>query len=542
MSEGTGSLFIGPDEQPDRYQLTELRGRGGEGELWVGWVTIENQQFPVAVKIIRAQPGLSLDEMRLRVQNQAELLRSLDHPGVVKVREAFLGAAPHPFGEPPTTERFVYLVMNWANGQTLDSWVAANPQRDPLVCARIISRLSAAVEDMHSGRSTGGVAVVHRDIKPSNVLVDGDEVHLVDFGLARLVTGNQATIAGSVNYMSPEVLAGAPPSEAADRFGVGAVAYFLFTGANPDLNDPAAMRARLLSVPGITDSEGFADHLLAMIDRDPLRRPTGLLDWSQALTVGAVSQRFASTSATATTVMTATPGATLPPPPPPSAPSPTAGRSRWWILAVVGVLVAAGAILAGVLLGGDDDPTPSGDASATRTTTTVAATTTSTSTSTSTTTSTTTTSTTTSIPAVNPGDIVSPETVQYLADFRPVDEDDRYEMGLGRVSGAAYTRSVLLRTGCCSAGVISFVEFDLARKYTALDATVGLSDDVPADARVLVQIYGDGNELARHELGLGQPVPVHLDVTNVLRLRFQVTDLTGGSGRATVFGDARITP
>lgn len=137
---------------------------------------------------------------------------------------------------------------------------------------------------------------------------------------------------------------------------------------------------------------------------------------------------------------------------------------------------------------------------------------------------------------------MSPETVQYLADFRPVDEDDRYEMGLGRVSGAAYTRSVLLRTGCCSAGVISFVEFDLARKYTALDATVGLSDDVPADARVLVQIYGDGNELARHELGLGQPVPVHLDVTNVLRLRFQVTDLTGGSGRATVFGDARITP
>ncbi|MCB1270194.1 MAG: hypothetical protein KDB31_02130, partial [Microthrixaceae bacterium] len=88
-------MFVGPPEQPDRYQITEMRARGGEGELWGGWVTINGQQLPVAVKMVRPVPGMPLDQMHQRVRDQAELLRSLDHPGLVKVREAFVGAAQH---------------------------------------------------------------------------------------------------------------------------------------------------------------------------------------------------------------------------------------------------------------------------------------------------------------------------------------------------------------------------------------------------------------------------------------------------------------
>lgn len=146
---------VGPFDEPDRYALTELRSRGGEGELWLGTVDVADQQLPVAVKVVRPPAGTSLDEVSARLRAQAELLRSLDHPNLVKVREAFEGPEIHPEGAPDASTRAVYLVMNYVQGEDLAAWVARNPQRDVL--------------EITSDGAVGAVRRAHPGDRPSPV-------------------------------------------------------------------------------------------------------------------------------------------------------------------------------------------------------------------------------------------------------------------------------------------------------------------------------------------------------------------------------------
>ncbi len=78
--------------------------------------------------------------------------------------------------------------------------------------------------------------LVHRDLKPSNVLVEGGQVKVLDFGLAVLVERVPQlgrSIAGTPPYMAPELFLGQPPSAVSDLYGVGIIAYEIFTGHNP---------------------------------------------------------------------------------------------------------------------------------------------------------------------------------------------------------------------------------------------------------------------------------------------------------------------
>lgn len=511
----TTTQWIGPADDPDRYQLTEVRSRGGEGELWVGWIMVERQQLPVAVKVFHQPTQLPLDDLADRVRAQAEVLRSLEHPNLVKVREAFVGPAPHGQGAADHSTKVLYLVMNWVNGENLETWVQRNPDRDVLECARIVSRLAAAVDELHRGGSTQGVPVLHRDIKPANVIVDRDQVRLVDFGLARFASQGQSMIAGTPAYMAPELLAGGPPSEASDRFALGGVAYFLFTGLAPDLTDVPGMSSRLGDVSEIVDRDGFVAHVMAMLDPDPARRPTDVVGWADALAYGAVTRTFQR------------PGAPLPSgdavPAPGTVATGSAG-TRWGL--------AAGLLLLGTVVGGgaaylvarDDDPEPpqtqqvadrGRDATTTESTTTVP-------------------ETTTSLPTPLDGDLDPPESdttevtappsVQYLADVEPVDSEHySYQTGQGDLSGETYTRSVMIDPDQEEQG---YAEYNLSRAYSRVEGSVGLRDDAPSSTTMKVQMYADGEVIFDETVGLGDVVPFDLDVEGVLRLRVQITDLS----------------
>ena len=87
--------------------------------------------------------------------------------------------------------------------------------------------------------------IIHRDLKPENVLLDADgHVHLVDFGLSRLVAMDPSdastrltrtdVIMGTYEYMSPEQRRGDRTLDArADIFGLGVILYEMLTGELP---------------------------------------------------------------------------------------------------------------------------------------------------------------------------------------------------------------------------------------------------------------------------------------------------------------------
>jgi hypothetical protein len=75
---------------------------------------------------------------------------------------------------------------------------------------------------------------------------------------------------------------------------------------------------------------------------------------------------------------------------------------------------------------------------------------------------------------------------------------------------------------------------------------LGLDDtSQPSDVLVRFQIYGDNNLLFTRDISLGQDVPIHLSVEGVLRLKLEVTELSGSTEDVqaeSVFGSAQVTP
>lgn len=409
-------MFVGPSDDPDRYRLDQrVAMGGGEGELWRGSIPVDGVDVAVAVKIIHERNAGEIAEWRTRWQRQVDVLQSLDHPGIVKVRQVFTGPLPHEAGSADPSTSSLYLAMSWVQGDTLESWTRQHGERDLLDCVRILTALSDAVDYLHT-RAVPGIPILHRDIKPSNILVEGGRITLVDFGITRLATGQDVTFAGTPAYLAPEALHGSF-SEASDRFALGATAFFLLTGSSPNvLHDSApALRAALEASPLLAGKPGVVDQVLAMVDRDPAKRPVDITSWAQGLALAAVTmpgsggttvhRAPASTASPMAHGSTPTPppiptsGATTPPPipanqwaaaapapahgapasatpptqsmrtidsppPPPVSPMPDesagdseprrARRGGLVAAAVLLLLLAAGGVVAAFALGGDD--------------------------------------------------------------------------------------------------------------------------------------------------------------------------------------------
>lgn len=365
------TYFIGPIDDPDRYHLEQLVARGGEGELWKATITVDGVSLPVAAKLLAASQGPDLDEWAQRWRRQTELLRTLDHPNLVKVREVFTGPVAHLEGAADLASVGLFLVMNWVDGTNLEGWVAQNPQRDLLDSLRVIGPVAAAVDYLHGGAATGG-PILHRDIKPANVIVEpGGGVKLVDFGFAHLGPQPATTLVGTPAFLAPEVVAGGPATTASDRFSLGATTYYVLTGEVPDLADFGGSRNRLLAVRGSGGRADIADHILAMVNPDPSQRPADAVSWAQALAAGAVSGTFGTgvlTDGPALTPSAARPRAgerlvvsdspELQPRGPETVAAPPVtgrkGRRKLWVGLAAAVAAVAVAVVAAFLIGGKD--------------------------------------------------------------------------------------------------------------------------------------------------------------------------------------------
>ena len=182
-----------------RYQLIELLGSGGMGEVW----RCHDPRIgrDVAVKVLL--DVRVTDESLARFDREARVAGSLASPFIVSV---------HDYGHGALDGRVVpYLVMQLVDGETLDQVMARElaMSRIPDVgrALRWTDQVCAALEVAHR------VGVVHRDVKPGNVMTDrGGAAKVLDFGIARFVGEAQSragltasgVVLGTAGYMSPE--------------------------------------------------------------------------------------------------------------------------------------------------------------------------------------------------------------------------------------------------------------------------------------------------------------------------------------------------
>ena len=248
-----------------RYELRAVLGRGGMGEVYEA---VDRQlNRTVAVKILR--PELAADRrFPARFRREARTVAGLSHAGIVAVYDV---------GE---DDGNTFIVMELVAGRTVGDLIGSESPLDPGRVARIGMSAAQALAHAHSR------GVVHRDVAPGNLMVTaGDEVKVLDFGIARAARGSarpgSGTARGTVAYVAPEQLSGHTPDHRADIYGLGAVLYELATGRAPFTGATAeevAERARteIPIAPGVLAGvpASLSDAIQRCLAKDPADRPS----------------------------------------------------------------------------------------------------------------------------------------------------------------------------------------------------------------------------------------------------------------------------
>lgn len=204
-----------------QYRLIELLGVGGMGAVYRAEQISLGRE--VAVKVMSTaltdQPGY-LE----RFNREARLSAALQHPHIVTV---------HDFG---SHQDLTFVVMQLLTGGSLEQRMRQRPTTPPSLgeVVDLLSGVSAALDYAHSR------GVIHRDIKPANIVFDSQgKGYLVDFGIAKLIDDNTASLTGngmamgSPAYMPPEQWKGEGPKPSSDQYALAVTAYSVLTGKMP---------------------------------------------------------------------------------------------------------------------------------------------------------------------------------------------------------------------------------------------------------------------------------------------------------------------
>ncbi|HEU4401880.1 MAG TPA: protein kinase, partial [Candidatus Polarisedimenticolia bacterium] len=252
------------------YRILEQIGAGGMGVVYRA--RDERLDRHVALKLLPS--GVLSDEAaRRRFRTEALALSRLNHPNIETV---------HDFD---TEEGIDFLVMEYIPGTTLSEIVARGPLEHAEIL-RVGAQLALGLAAAHEQ------GVVHRDLKPGNLRLTPDQrLKILDFGLARLVrpfsdtlptqslTGID-TVVGTLPYMAPEQVRGAPADARSDLYAAGAVLYELATGRRPfpQTHGPLVIDAILHQEPESPTrlnpklSSGLEAVILKALSKDPEAR------------------------------------------------------------------------------------------------------------------------------------------------------------------------------------------------------------------------------------------------------------------------------
>lgn len=222
----------------------------------------------VALKVLRVRDiGPAASTERRRFLREARALAAIVHPNVAVLYRVH-----------PLDDGGLVLEMEHVAGPSL---AHALPDGRALPPPRAL----AIARDVAAGlRAAHGAGVVHGDVKPSNVVrASGGGVKLVDFGLARFVgaesqRSGSGVVAGTPDFMAPEVITGGALGPAADVWSLGILLHRMLAGAFPFRGETIQrLFARIVHDEPEPPPEACPSALRPLVSaclaKDPSRRP-----------------------------------------------------------------------------------------------------------------------------------------------------------------------------------------------------------------------------------------------------------------------------
>lgn len=210
------------------YTIQRRLGSGGMGVVYEA--KHEQSDRHAAIKVLHREFAQNT-EIYERFLNEARAVNLVQHPNVVSIYE--FGKAED--GSP-------YIVMEYLQGETLrDRMRKAGKRLAPAVVMNLGRHIASGLAAAHAKH------IVHRDLKPTNILIvpdadatDGERVKVVDFGVAKLLDHEGASITGTgismgtPTYMAPEQCRSArDATDRSDVYALGVILYEALAGELP---------------------------------------------------------------------------------------------------------------------------------------------------------------------------------------------------------------------------------------------------------------------------------------------------------------------
>ncbi|KAI9207419.1 kinase-like domain-containing protein [Polychytrium aggregatum] len=244
------------------YELKETLGRGGFAVVRRAQ-SLSAGSFGVQVAIKMIDKRLMHQaNMTKRVVNEVHIHCQLKHPSILQLLTFF------------EDDRHVYLVMELCENGELYRYLQKRKSLSEAETRGVMVQIISGLEYLHSNR------IVHRDLKLSNLLLTRNyEIKIADFGLAAKLAhhdGEQQTMCGTPNYISPEIVSCEPHGLPSDVWSLGCLMATILTGKPPF--ESKAVRDTLdrvtraeYSLPDTLSSDA-ADLIHRMLQKEPYKR------------------------------------------------------------------------------------------------------------------------------------------------------------------------------------------------------------------------------------------------------------------------------
>ena len=208
------------------YEILSQLGAGGFGAVFLAnHIPMDRE---VALKMLLAH-GPRPEEMVERFRREVMATRVLSHPNTVRI-----------FDYKDREDHLLYYTMEHLKGDTLKHITKTFGPQSPRRVRHIAKQVLKSLSEAHSYK------IVHRDLKPANIMLvdmhgETDFVKVLDFGIAKIMDTSEGEneedqltsagmLVGTLRYMAPEQITGAPLGPMTDLYSLGLIMTELLVG------------------------------------------------------------------------------------------------------------------------------------------------------------------------------------------------------------------------------------------------------------------------------------------------------------------------